>query len=586
MKHYRMSTKLSITFAVFLISLVGILSVSFYSYNRNSIYKESISNLKQVSSTALLQLDSRLTAMEQVAVDSLTDKNLMIYLNTVRSNIGDVKEAEDGIKRILTRAYKNKTDIRRVTVFLENGFYISTGKTNAETADVIKKLEFLKANYNLSGMNNRCFIKSHLDDWDKDSHVLIVSEIKPIKNNNMDIIGYIEVQQNIMYIDKACKLMLNDHALNILIFMDSDDKLLYASNPMKQEFITEVKNFTREYRKVRESNSAVYITESSNYYPCRMVLVAEKSILFKSMNEILRGIILAAFVLIGFTFAYILFVTKRIMRPINLFIKRMEHTDIENFSLKSNDVILDVETEILTKAFEKMTFRLKESLNTQKKLQDLNTKTIFNILQSEISPHFLYNSLGGIANMCENGENEAASDACYSLTEILRYASNYAVSEVSIKDEIDNLNSYMKIMKSRYCERLNFTIHTEVNSYPLILPKFTFQPLVENAIRYSLIEKEQIEIRVITQLIKNTLEIRVEDNGFEISEDMKSRIKEKLERFINDDENIYEEIKFGGMGLGGTLIRLSIYFKNRFSYELTGNINGGTTIILKIQTNL
>ena len=226
MKHYRMSTKLSITFAVFLISLVGILSVSFYSYNRNSIYKESISNLKQVSSTALLQLDSRLTAMEQVAVDSLTDKNLMIYLNTVRSNIGDVKEAEDGIKRILTRAYKNKTDIRRVTVFLENGFYISTGKTNAETADVIKKLEFLKANYNLSGINNRCFIKSHLDDWDKDSHVLIVSEIKPIKNNNMDIIGYIEVQQNIMYIDKACKLMLNDHALNILIFMDSDDKLL------------------------------------------------------------------------------------------------------------------------------------------------------------------------------------------------------------------------------------------------------------------------------------------------------------------------------------------------------------------------
>ncbi|MRN26779.1 hypothetical protein EAI30_19525, partial [Romboutsia ilealis] len=85
---------------------------------------------------------------------------------------------------------------------------------------------------------------------------------------------------------------------------------------------------------------------------------------------------------------YILFVTKKIMRPIDTFVKRMQGTKLENFTEHQATRDMDWETMILVTAFEDMAARLRESMEREKQMADVQTKTLFGILQSEISPHF------------------------------------------------------------------------------------------------------------------------------------------------------------------------------------------------------
>lgn len=188
--------------------------------------------------------------------------------------------------------------------------------------------------------------------------------------------------------------------------------------------------------------------------------------------------------------------------------------------------------------------------------------------------------------MCETGKNEEAADACYSLTEIMRYASKFSVSEVTLHEEIQNLKSYFSIMKSRYRQRFEYEMEIDEDALDFMIPKLTLQPLVENGIKYSLLEKEVVFVKVFLVRFNGDIIIEIKDNGIGISKEDAEKVRDRIERFENDNgsKEITENIQIGGMGLSGTLIRLSIYFGNRFSYELLrNNDEGGTTIVLKIQ---
>ena len=582
MKRQKMSRKLSTTYAILVVILVSTASVMFYKYNRDIIYDEGISNLNQVSVSAMTQLDNRLTTMEGVAVDVLTDT---VFMSNWQQYIGQKAKSQENvlaIKRILTRAYANKSDIRRVAVFSLEGDYIATGQVNAAKKDVVQKINYLKENFDIA---NRMFIGSHKDDWDVKSETFVISEIKPIKNRKAEIIGFIEIQQNIFYLENICNLQYNNSKMKVLIFTYPDDKLFYGNGVFEENYLRNIANLTREYRKIRETNDAIIATQSSNFYQLRMVFILDKSILYNSLNNILLGIVVGAFVLILLTVSYIILVTHKIMQPINILVQRMQNIDFEdlNFNYGIDSKANDWETEILNNAFEEMMGRLKEAHQKQQRLQNLHTKSIFDILQSEISPHFLYNALGGIANLCEANECLEAAEACYSLTEILRYSSDYATTEVTVYDEIQNLISYINVMKSRYCERLEVEIETDNKAYPHILPKLTYQPLVENSIKYSLMDNELVKIRIVTKMEDNKLIIQVDDNGHEISDEAKKAIEEKVQRLLNTEEDISREVQFGGMGLGGTIVRLTIFFGNRFKYKVFGNEYGGTTVRFEIE---
>lgn len=585
-KKQSIGTKLSLAYAILTTIIIGGAAISFFLFNRHKVQKEGISNVRQLSETSMAQIDSLLMAMDQASIDAMTANSFMEIWDRVMTdqNEEDIRD----MKRILTKAYSTKSNIRRVTVYDRNGTYVSTGETSATASEVQERIAMIESRYNMRSYNSRAYVSPHLDFWHKESDTFVISEIKPVKNKDTEIIGYIEIQQNSFYLQNVCDLKWNGREIDVVVYIEDNDDLFYMTLPDTEEsraYADRVRVSVQQYSKIKEDSLAIYATTSSNYYTAKTVVILEKSDLNESLYKLLEGIGVIAVAMMMITICYSVWMTRRIMRPINLLVSRMEDTDLHNLNLKYNLKVNDRETETLVYAFDRMADRLNETLQKQKQLEAVQTRTLFSALQSEMGPHFLYNSLGGIANLCESGENEQAADACYSLTEILRYASDYENSEVAIGEEIENLKAYMAIMLSRYRQRIQFEMYIDDEAKYIMIPKLTLQPLVENAIRYSLMEHDHVIVKVYAIILGDKLIIEVKDNGCGIGEDAKREIQERLIGFRNTDVSfsLNQQIKFGGMGLGGTLIRLSIYYGEGFWYELLDNNDeGGTTILFGV----
>ncbi|MFV0528882.1 MAG: sensor histidine kinase [Lachnospiraceae bacterium] len=581
----KMSTKLLLTFGIMMVVLILTAAAWTYRFTKENLYKDGISNLSQMAETTIESIDGRLTNMEQAAVDVLKDNRFIPNFLDAAEQGSDTSHRE--AKRILTNAYANKSDIRRVSAFTSDGYYISTGVVDATQAEIRERVAEMIAKHEFNQVNSRIFLGPHLDTWDSSSDTLVISEIKPIKNDKMEIVGYLEIQQNSFYIRNTCELKWSKNRLDTLILM-SDGELFYANfaeEDKSAKYVENIAKNVKQYQKIKETSNSILATANSNYYAYKVVLVLEKRDLYRSMSDMMYTLLLVSVLLLIFAVAYTSFSTRLIMRPVYRFIERMKNTNLDNFHEHQELEKANYETAILMTTFEEMAVRLRTSMEKEEQLKDVQTKTLFSVLQSEMSPHFLYNTLGSIANLCEKGDTLLAADVCYSLTEIIRYSSNYADSEVTFKEEFDNLKSYMSIMKSRYRQRLEYHFHVDADIINFLLPKLSFQPIVENAIKYSLLEEEHVIISFFAIALGDDVIFEIKDNGCGLSSEAIELVEHRVKEFTTQgaSNDMLKNIQIGGMGLSGTLIRLSIFFEDRFSYELSeNNDEGGTSIQLRI----
>lgn len=584
-KKRKISSRLMISYLALILIFLFTASFIFFNYTKKTAYDEGVSNLIQVSDSVVSQIDNRLSNMEQVAVDVLIHVDFMKQWEKYLDDPEDTT-AETALREILIDTFKSRSDIRSVGVFDMSGNNISTSSETIDKAEVFKRIKYLAERYGFNQSNSRAFLGPHDDFWIPSSQGTVISEVKPIKNSQKEIVGFIEIQQNVSYLERACKVSWNGQSLNAIVFMDSTDPVFYANYDTSdsEETVENLEKITRQYAQLRTTKNSVVATGSSNYYAYRVVIAMKNSVLYKALGNLLFGIIVIVCVLVIITVIYIFINTRMIMRPINSLIKRMQKIDLNNIDEINNEVYGDYETEILGSAFDNMQLRLKNAREKEKQLESVQTKTLFSILQQEISPHFLYNTLGSIANMCEAGDTKDAANACYNLTDIIRYAADFSVADVSLKEDVEQLQAYLSIMKSRYRQRLTYYIYVDDEVYYLQIPKLTLQPLVENAIKYSLLEQDEVVIHVNITSHNETICIEIADNGCGIDVEAAEKIQDTLDKFMETDasEEVTKNIQIGGMGLSGTLIRLSIFYGNGFYYEIKNNETAGTTIKLFI----
>lgn len=583
MKRKKISRKLVFCYSLLIFFIIGVASIFFYRFNKQAVYNDAVSDLSQTTEAIMSQLDARLANMEQTTIDVLSDPKFSENWKSYVKNKD--KDSHYLVKRALMDAYIYKSDIRRVAVFDINGDSICTGNSTVSQDEIKNRAKEIQLKYKLDKGESRVLIGKHKDFWYQESDIYVISEIKPIRDRESNILGYIEVQQNIFYLERICNAKWGNTSLSMFVFYGDEEEVLYEylnqynSNHTVDDFM----RLTQQYIKVQDTGKNIIATASSRYFKSRTVVVLPQTVLLKSMNTIVCGIIIVSMLLTVFTICYIWLATKLILKPVINLAKRMENTDFESLNVQNTKSHTNWETEIIEKSFEEMKERLRAAVEKQKKLTDAQNRTLFNTLQAEIGPHFLYNSLGSIANMCERGENEEAADVCYSLTEILRYAANYAVSEVWLSEEVANARAYLAIMKSRYRQRLNYQIETKGNMNCIMLPKLTIQPLIENAIRYALLEKEEVQIFVSVLEKGSNFIISVTDNGCGFSDEAKQELKKAVDEIKRQSSGeILEKIKFGGMGLRGTLWRLYIYFGDAFTWDVSDNKEEtGTTVSLE-----
>lgn len=282
--------------------------------------------------------------------------------------------------------------------------------------------------------------------------------------------------------------------------------------------------------------------------------------------------VLLLFMVIGY------FLSSRIIQPIDKLKSAMKRVEDGNFTKVAEGVIREDEMGSLIKSYNRMVSELEDSIN-QNYIAKLNQKRIeFKMLEAQINPHFLYNTLNLISSISEVEGIEEISSITSSLSDMFRYNIQKG-SIVSIKDELKQINNYISIQKYRFLGKIEFqcSVSEEIENYHIL--KFLMQPLVENAL-YHGIEKKGGKCRLTIDFTeKNSiLYITIEDNGVGMKPETLKSLKEKLDK---KEEYLIKD-NFQHIGIENVNSRIKHYYGDVYGLNLWSEENVGTRIQITI----
>ena len=235
-------------------------------------------------------------------------------------------------------------------------------------------------------------------------------------------------------------------------------------------------------------------------------------------------------------------------------------------------VIGNDELSELSIGFNKMIIKTNDLLNKTVEYERKKKEAEYRILQGQINPHFLYNTLESIRMKCiANHEPEIAS-AINSLSNLFRMSIDHKEQMVTLEDELLYAAKYIEVINYRFANRFNLRIDVSDEMMKLKVLRFLIQPLVENSISHGFGNLEDggtIEIRASREM--DDLLIEVSDDGQGITAD---RLME-LQRALSQNEN-----SITGVGLQNINDRIRLFFGEQYGLKMWSEAGIGTIVIL------
>ena len=320
------------------------------------------------------------------------------------------------------------------------------------------------------------------------------------------------------------------------------------------------------------------VSNTAQEYPWTMIkLTPEKMILNAVVSQMIGNcLIILLFFLVGFFILQI--VIRRITQPITNLAGMMRNYIPGAFVKDSKLAARQDEVGILYQSYEKMNGRINQLIESEYKSQILEKQARLEALQAQIDPHFLYNTLQTISGIAIEKNIYEIEEINNSLSKILRYSLNKRKSLVKLQEELINVQNYMDIQKYRFGEKIRLEINLSEEILGCLVPVFTLQLAVENAIKHGLEAKIGSGIIKIYDEIESekTRCLYVQDDGKGISEERLEEIRILLE---NPSKNVSVQDSKG-------LINLNERIKNQFGKDygvkLENNENEGALLIIRI----
>lgn len=317
------------------------------------------------------------------------------------------------------------------------------------------------------------------------------------------------------------------------------------------------------------------------------VLVSEitKSELFSQINELQRNLLLTSGWIFLLTIMASYLLSSTIVKPLGKLTGAMKLVEKGEFK-NAKQLIPSIKTandEIgyVVDVFGQTTNRLDTLIETEYEANIRRRDAEYKALLLQINPHFLNNTLETIGGLAAQGKNKEVIDVTIHLGRIMRYSLNTESDMVTLGEEMTYIRRFMEILKLRYEEALSVSIQEDPAASTLPIIKFVIQPLVENSVKYSFIEKTEAVLRISTKKVNDWVEIVIEDNGIGIPESIVEELKRDLGR--HESSHVLGS-KGRSIGLKNVLGRLKLYYGENFTYHITSKEYQGTTIVLRIKS--
>lgn len=375
----------------------------------------------------------------------------------------------------------------------------------------------------------------------------------------------------------------NDFALtNYINLIDSllettDRLIMFISGKDMEAAAIEFSEATRISNYIAEMKLTILDTELKTYDRFYRNIIVQSEELIKLGVWL---ILLITFILLFISYWFSLSIT----RPVYKLTQAANELSQGKF-----DIQIEVETNdeisFLAKTFDRMRINInnliseiKQKAQLEHELQQnklLLQESQFRSLQSQINPHFLFNTLNTLSKKAYLEGSEETSDLLVSVASLLRYNLKRIDRAVTLAEEVAVLRQYMDIQKARFTQRLKFFIEIDESCLDLKIPALTLQPIIENAVIHAVEPKEEggtIWFRIFNQAEWITLEI--EDDGTGMP-------KEKIEQILNE-RTVQTEGHSTGIGFSNVVKRLRLFYGYEDVLLIESTEGKGTKVIIKI----
>lgn len=273
-------------------------------------------------------------------------------------------------------------------------------------------------------------------------------------------------------------------------------------------------------------------------------------------------------------------VSRSFTRPIIRVTNAMAMVEEGDLSLRLEETGED-ETAKLSQGFNHMVARIEQLMASIYEQQSMLRRSEFKALQSQINPHFLYNSLDSIAWLIRMEQLNEAKMMVQSLSTLFRIALSKGHELIPIESELKHLQSYIAIQTIRYSKKFTFGIDVEDELREYVTLKLMLQPLVENCIYHGLsVERPMIHIHVSVTGEGEDIVFRVSDDGAGMPPEKLEALRASISRM--PEESDLTKDASGGYGLPNINGRVRVYFGEQYGMTIDSRVMEGTTVTIRI----
>lgn len=299
------------------------------------------------------------------------------------------------------------------------------------------------------------------------------------------------------------------------------------------------------------------------------------------INHMLQIILLIFACVLVVTWLLIIVISDSISKPLQHLCELTKQVGEGDFSIKQPKSRGD-EVMALEQSFHTMVGKI-ESLVENVKQEQINLRQMeLKLLQVQINPHFLYNTLDAISWMAEDGQTDQVVEMVSALSEFFRTGLSKGRDYITLKEEESHIRSYLQIQKFRYADILEYEIDIPEAIGDFMLLKLTLQPLIENALYHGIKQKRgKGKITVTADYDVYSIFLKVKDNGIGMKENELQALRERVER-----GNLATSDK--GFGLANVHERIRLNYGNDYGLVIDSTYGEGTcvTVCLPSRTSL
>ena len=530
-------------------------------------------SINRIVETSSKEINKQIILNYENYIDDVIETARQIQQETIDNDI--VNEFDNLTDSYSKSASVNENTISIVLLDLEGNILISSSSNDISNNELNEKEWFINAI-----VNNSIFYFSspHIQDVFSNSLYEVISVAK--------VVSYYEdgvKNTGVLLIDLSTEKLINlTQQTNLgegghIIILNDDNSLIYSSlqscfndTCKSREIATNIIiggsyveiDGIRMYANVNTLNSTRW----------RIATFINVEIINASRTNMTISLVIIMVATVTLVFSIANGITKRITSPLNKLNSHM--LEIQKHGELYRPLVVDGQKEIvvLSNAFNNMIAEIRVLMKKVLEEQREKRKTELIALQTQINPHFLYNTLDSIVWLSENNMNEEVVEMIIALSKYFRISISRGKNIITVKEELEHARNYLLIQKIRYSNKFKYIFEVDDNTKDFKVIKLLLQPLIENAIYHGM-SKEDNGIIIIRSFIENDILVfEIENNGYGLSEKQIEKIH----------SNIKSKEKKTSIGLKNVYQRLKLYYGEKADLNIQSILDEKTVVKITI----